>query len=532
MRRSLTSSVSVLATALAVFLGWPPSPAEAGCGCEKAPPAPASVRPSVTYAGMPVALFSSMFTVGTAYTVTFASGTTTTSERVAATVVSLRDIADGYYKPQLVVNLPALPLGPTSITATRNGATQPDLTIADSAFTVAPTPVAVPYAYGYWQYPNSQAAVSRAGITYLSLDLSGVTNPLIFQAFMGGYPLTFSAGDVTFYNSQGFLMQLLLNKTSRGTTPVEGMFVLPAPTTADSNVLWYSRHEFNTYFLQHLPGQARATDPTDPNWHVDGTRHVDHNHVILAINGKLNGVAPAAGATPAFNLMVKAQSLFFAGLTGTGAVTMSGGASTDSLDSNTSLFASRGDVFTQGTLKMSSPSTVRGDATAKYFSVATTGATITGTRYVPNAAITFLKPILPSGLASLGSISMSGATVSRTIYGPGSFLVSSLAVKSGATLFIDNTAGPVTLYVTGSVTLSAGTIQTADPKPDKFAIYVTGTSSVSLSTTTSFRGVVYAPNSSVTIASSGNFTGAFLGKTLTMGTYAHVHYDNSLSGSF
>src|SRR5206468_1191790 len=150
---------------------------------------------------------------------------------------------------------------------------------------------------------------------------------------------------------------------------------------------------------------------------------------------------------------VKAQSLFFAGLPGTGGVTMSGGATTDSLDSNTNLFGSDGDVFTLATLKMSSPSTVQGDATAKLFSIATTGATITGTRYVANPAITFLVPTLPTGLTSLGSISLSGSTVSRTIYGPGTFQVSSLAVKSGASLFIDNSAGPVTLYVTGGVTL-------------------------------------------------------------------------------
>src|SRR5262249_44550086 len=157
---------------------------------------------------------------------------------------------------------------------------------------------------------------------------------------------------------------LLMDKTSKGTTAVPGMFVLPAPTTADSNVLWYSRHEFNTYFLQHLPGQPQATDPNDGNWHVDGTRHVDHNHVILAIAGTVNGVAPAPGAPPAFNLTVKAQSLFFAGLTGTAGVSVSG-ATTDSLDSNTNLFGTRGDVFTSAILTMKAPSTVNGSATAK-----------------------------------------------------------------------------------------------------------------------------------------------------------------------
>jgi hypothetical protein len=274
--------------------------------------------------------------------------------------------------------------------------------------------------------------------------------------------------------------------------------------------------------------QPHAVDPTDGNWHLDGTRHVDHDHLILAISGKVNGLAaPAPGATPVFNLMVKAYSLFYTGLTGTSSVTMSGGAISDSFNSNTNQFGSRGDVLTLGTLTMKAPSTINGNATAKSFSVATTGAKINGTRYAA-VPTTFMAITVPTLLPSLGAISMSTATT-KTIYGPGSFVVSSLYLSKGATLFVDNTAGPVTLYVSGAVSVS-GTIATADPKPEKLAIYVSGTSSVTLSTTTSFNGVVYAPNSAVSIANTGSYTGAFFGKTLTMGTYARVHYDSSLAG--
>src|SRR5689334_18786957 len=57
----------------ALLLGSPPRSAEAGCGCDKPPPSLAAIRPNVTWAGEPVSLFSSTFTVGTAYTVTFTS---------------------------------------------------------------------------------------------------------------------------------------------------------------------------------------------------------------------------------------------------------------------------------------------------------------------------------------------------------------------------------------------------------------------------------------------------------------------------
>src|SRR5207247_3327840 len=58
------------------------------------------------------------------------------------------------------------------------------------------------------------------------------------------------------------------------------LFVFPAANPAtDSDALHYSRHEFTTYFLQHMERQPHAVDSTDGNWHLDGSRHVDHNHL-------------------------------------------------------------------------------------------------------------------------------------------------------------------------------------------------------------------------------------------------------------
>jgi hypothetical protein len=57
-----------------------------------------------------------------------------------------RDQADGVVKPQLTVTLPTVPLGPASIKVTPVGATLPLLTIADTTFTVAPQPIALPSA--------------------------------------------------------------------------------------------------------------------------------------------------------------------------------------------------------------------------------------------------------------------------------------------------------------------------------------------------------------------------------------------------
>src|SRR5438046_10424202 len=113
MHRSSTSDRTL--ALLGAVLSLPaaaPQPARGGCGCDKPPPPPAQVRPGVAYTGTPVTLFSPAFVVGDAYTVTFTSGTTGQTLNVSGTIVSRRDLADGHYKPQLVVPLPPMALGP------------------------------------------------------------------------------------------------------------------------------------------------------------------------------------------------------------------------------------------------------------------------------------------------------------------------------------------------------------------------------------------------------------------------------------
>jgi hypothetical protein len=108
--------------------------------------------------------------------------------------------------------------------------------------------------------------------------------------------------------------------------------------------------------------------------------------------------------------------------------------------------------------------------------------------------------------------------------------VANLLVKSGGRLFIDNSAGPVTFYVTGQVAVSgAGVIDVADPSPEKFAVYVASNKSVALTGGGStFSGVVYAPNSVVSISGAGEFFGSFVGLAVKMSSTARVRYDSSL----
>jgi hypothetical protein len=127
----------------------------------------------------------------------------------------------------------------------------------------------------------------------------------------------------------------------------------------------------------------------------------------------------------------------------------------------------------------------------------------------------------------LGILSV-GLLTSRTL-GPGSYKASFIGVTGGV-LTIDNTAGPVTIYVTGGVSVTTGSIRITDPNPEKFAIYVASTSGVNINLAANFYGVIYAPQSPVVLSSASNFFGAFVGKTLHAHTLSKLHYDTALRG--
>ena len=525
-----TRTIGLLVIALGIAL-LRVSAADAGCGCSKPPPPIAPIRPSVAYPGAPVTLFSPALVEGSSYTVTFTSGTATASATVGGDAVLLRDLADGVLRLQLVVELPSLPPGPTSVSV-RTLQDVEVLALDDFQLTVAPPPLPIPHGRGAWHFPDARAAVGRNGVVYVALDLSSLTDALIFRAQAIGYPLRFLAEDAVFYNRQGFLMQLLVQNDPLKGTPVPGMFVLPAQTPeSDSDILNYSRHEFVTYFLQHQERQPHAVDPSDGNWHLDGTPHVDHDHLILAIAGRLqDGSVPPAGITPPFDLKLKAFSPFHAGLVGTENVEMGDQARVDSYEpeKSKSKTGSNGRVYSKGLLTLNDHATVLGDAAAAAFAIAP-GTTITGSQTVlSDEPVTFMGVLVPPGIPELGPITLAGTT--RMIVGPGTFAVDTLEIGKHGLLFIDNSAGPVTLYVRGSVTLAkGGAIEVTDSDAEKFAIYVAGAAPVMLAGDgKEFHGVVYAPRSRIAITESAELSGAVVGRDLHVDRQARLHYDATL----
>lgn len=293
---SLPAGVAVVALAALTILHA--APASAGCGCKKAPPAVAHVRPSVTWPGAPVNLFHADLAPGHAYRVRFTSSSGASAE-VVGTGVERRDLADGKVKTHLTVAVPSLPLGPAAIEVLDAGDV-PVLATPDADFTVAPAPVALPATMGTNRFSEHRAAIGRDGTVYLSADLSALREARTLDLYGKGLPLAFDLDGVAFFNTQGVLMQLL-------DQPMPGMvtFDVKDGSDKDSSRLRYFRHEFETYFLAHGEHSTHAIDPADPEWHLDGTPHVDHDHLIIALTGTWkDGSVRKPGPTEPFTLVL------------------------------------------------------------------------------------------------------------------------------------------------------------------------------------------------------------------------------------
>jgi hypothetical protein len=292
--RTLTAFLTAL-----VLLGHPQG-VQAGCGCDKPPPAPAAVIPTAAFAGMPVTLFHDSLLAGQLWNVTFQSGATSvTTQAVVVLKRALTDPTGLTYKPQLVVAVPrGLPMGPTRIVASTKTAS---FTVTEDFFTVIGQPVGVMEQAGAYTVKNYTTGVSADGTLYISVGgLHNVCQPIEFQVLMTNYPLRFGNGEVAILNHQGFFIDAL------GAQSADHFAIRPS-SGATSNLLDYFRHTFTAYCLRHLPGGIKAVDPLDQNWHLDGTAHTEYSTLIFAIAGHFdNGAVPRAGSA-SFTLKVVAS---------------------------------------------------------------------------------------------------------------------------------------------------------------------------------------------------------------------------------
>jgi len=184
-----------------------------------------------------------------------------------------------------------------------------------------------------------------------------------------------------------------------------------------------------------------------------------------------------------------------------------------------------GSVTAQGSVALNSNSTVNGNVTTAGTIVQQTGVTITGTQ-TSNATITPLiteswpveqpdnsaRPIdyepgtqgalVPGSYGTVAIKSRSGLTLTTGAYGFTSF-----DLEPQATLTIDDTAGPVRIYVQNVITYGGQVVSKSGSQPALLLAQV-GTAPVGINAT--FTGELVAPNAPLTLGP---------GQTPHMGTF-------------
>jgi len=190
-----------------------------------------------------------------------------------------------------------------------------DLQYGKDLFTVLPAYARVPAKAGVYDSLLNTAAVSADGTVLVPIDLTDVLDATQFAFEFDRLALAYGASDVVFYNKDGVDLTLFTLAVSDPTqrqwgsyygweveddTGMSGVFFEPKVLRSldllelvggSSDMLTYWRHEFHTYRTAHMQGGTHQVDAN--GFHPDGTFHIDHDHIVLAIHGMVrNLLAP------------------------------------------------------------------------------------------------------------------------------------------------------------------------------------------------------------------------------------------------
>ncbi|MBI4518255.1 MAG: hypothetical protein HY699_20840 [Deltaproteobacteria bacterium] len=220
-------------------------------------------------------------------------------------------------------------------------------------------------------------------------------------------------------------------------------------------------------------------------------------------------------------------------LFGRQSVTLNGNAATDSYDSTLGNYgganvSQNGHVRSNGPVTLNGNATVKGNAMPGPNNVVTLNgnAAVTGSTTAAKQPMTLGAAQVPAGTTYLGSINLSGN--SAMTLNPGTYTAASISLSGNASLTINNAAGPVYLYVTGTVSASGNGIATGSNDSTRFILYQIGGSSVAIVGNGLFRGGVYAPDSNLAVSGNGDLYGSFVGNQISINGNGGIHYDQKL----
>lgn len=116
--------------------------------------------------------------------------------------------------------------------------------------------------------------------------------------------------------------------------------------------------------------------------------------------------------------------------------------------------------------------------------------------------------------------------------GGADYYVTSIDLKNGSALNIDATAGPVNIYLTGSLnTHNSATINLNGLPPD-FTIYSNSTAKIDFKHGSTFKGTVYAPYAPVDMKNSSEVYGLIWANTVDIKNSGQFFFDTALKDKF
>jgi hypothetical protein len=224
---------------------------------------------------------------------------------------------------------------------------------------------------------------------------------------------------------------------------------------------------------------------------------------------------------------------------------------TDSYDSRKAPYdwstaADRGSICSDGPISVEGAAVVRGHARAGKDHTVTLEGGATVTRSIGSRGKRLTLPLASASQAAIVNdndripLIPQGNSAVSPVDANGNFLLDgnkSIELEPGTYYFNDFTlegqaefsvSGPTTIYITGNMRRAGGTwVTNATNRPADLKFFMTG-GIAEVTSNNAFYGVIYAPNTAVTIDGGSEFYGAVVGKTLTVTGGGSAHYDESL----
>lgn len=131
--------------------------------------------------------------------------------------------------------------------------------------------------------------------------------------------------------------------------------------------------------------------------------------------------------------------------------------------------------------------------------------------------------------AGLGTTLSTAGVVTLTA---GNYYFTDIDLKSGASLIVDASGGPVSIFLEGGLSAKLGSTINVSGKPTEFSIYSNSTTKIDFQNSSEFKGFVYAPFAPVDMKNSSDVYGVIWGANVDVKNGGTFYYDTALSDKY